>query len=675
MIGQIIGNRYLVKAELGRGGFGVVYLALDSELENRECVIKMMMIPPNSSQQDIQSLQYTFRREAKALIELNTPGHPAIPEIYRIFTDAMGNNYLVMKYITGKSLESHLADAGGKLSWRVAAKIALDVADGLAYMHNQSPPVLHRDIKPANILIDTQDRTWMVDFGLSKAQPTVSGTIGMTEPMGTPGYAPPEQYQTGGAVPRSDVYALGVLVYHLVTGDDPADHPFNFPKIDQLPQELRPHVTQALEQNPTKRPASDQFRDTLRKVLATADLPKQTPPPQPPPVQPPPPPAPVQKKHKKSAKPRIVTVRGAFSLIDYTLYSSLGLALVAPLFSFGFYAFNSGDGGFGASILFGLAGGLVGVVVAIVAFSEEKQRGCCIGTILGVVAGFALGFSTFGNAKWLLDGTLVVIGLIGGGILGFVRQLSRLRNEGRGAHWGLAGLPSAALIGLILFVLFGYGGNIEEAPSSIFDVISTEVAIGEERPFAPTSSPTATRPRTSDSTSPYDRLSKGKVVHTSTNGSLPHKKGDGNLVERQATGSHKNFVAEAVFVNPYEAEAADGAFNYGFLFRNVGRNQQFRLVVFSNGRWQLIDRQGSNNEVIQNGKLEAFNTADGASNRLTLVAEDNIGQFFLNTHRVAELDLSARNDSGGLFVFTGMNNQEITGRSTAFREFTVWSLP
>jgi serine/threonine protein kinase len=261
-------GRFEIARELGRGGFGAVYLAQDVRLK-RDCVVKHLLIPAGASEQEIDDLRRTFEREADALVGLNQPGHPNIPEIYDFFSDAAGN-YLVMKYIGGETLEQRLAHQGGRLPWKEAVEFAVHVADALAYMHGRTPPVLHRDIKPANVLLDTTGRVWLVDFGLSKAQSVAGGGAGLSQPMGTPGYAPPEQHKQGGAVPRSDVYALAATLYHLVTGDDPASHPFQFPQLGTLPPGLQAAVANALETDPARRPASAPWKAQLESIVRPA---------------------------------------------------------------------------------------------------------------------------------------------------------------------------------------------------------------------------------------------------------------------------------------------------------------------------------------------------------------------------------------------------------------------
>lgn len=271
---SILQARYQIEKLLGQGGFGAVYLARDLRLK-RECVVKQMTLEPGASPEEIAETQLNFEREAHALASLNKPGHPSIPEIYDFFTEANGH-YLVMKFIAGESLEERQSKNSQPLPVNEVVYIGLQVASALEYMHthkegNRTAPVLHRDIKPGNILVDEQHRVWLVDFGLSKVQVSGGNKLRKTTALGTPGYAPSEQYG-GQAEPRSDVYALAATLYHLRTNDDPGEHPFDFPKLDQLPEALKVALRPALSQTVSKRINAGEFYRLLEKHPVTGPL-------------------------------------------------------------------------------------------------------------------------------------------------------------------------------------------------------------------------------------------------------------------------------------------------------------------------------------------------------------------------------------------------------------------
>ncbi len=216
-------GRYQITRALGRGGMGAVYLADDTRLV-RQCVVKEMQ-PDYTSPDERNKAEVDFQREARTLALLNRPGHPNIPEIYDYFIE-LGRHYLVMKYIGGENLEERLKRVGRPLPEAEVIEWAIQVCDALAYMHARRPePVVHRDIKPANLILDEDSRLWLVDFGLVRAMPSKRPQPnggGNTVAIGTPGYTAPEQWLRE-PEPRSDIYALGASLHHLLSGRDPRD--------------------------------------------------------------------------------------------------------------------------------------------------------------------------------------------------------------------------------------------------------------------------------------------------------------------------------------------------------------------------------------------------------------------------------------------------------------------
>ncbi len=285
------GGRYRIIRLLGQGGMGAVYLAEDLELFGRACVVKEML-PHYATQTEKRKAEDDFRREAQLLAQLNEPGHARIPEIYGYFVEGQGH-YLVMKYVQGENLEERLERLGHPLPAEEVTCYALQVCDALAYMHRQRPqPVVHRDIKPANIIVDQGEQVWLVDFGLARAslQPGAWVVIGhgKTVGAGTPGYTPLEQWSMR-SEPKSDVYALGATMHHLLAGLDPRDRFDPFPELDlqilralssfprlrslrpSLSTELEEIVAAALAQEPAQRPSAAQMKDRLEALSAASE--------------------------------------------------------------------------------------------------------------------------------------------------------------------------------------------------------------------------------------------------------------------------------------------------------------------------------------------------------------------------------------------------------------------
>lgn len=201
---------YELERELGRGGMGVVYRARQLSL-GREVALKMILRGQLASQADRQR----FEAEAQAAAKLD---HPGIVPVYEV-GEIDSRPYFSMKHVRGTTLAQRLA--AGPIASREAARILAAVARAIHFAHQRG--VLHRDLKPSNILLDEQGEPHVSDFGLAKQ---VSESASLTHTgmlLGTPAYMAPEQAagNRGQVGPRSDVYSLGIILYHMLTGRPP----------------------------------------------------------------------------------------------------------------------------------------------------------------------------------------------------------------------------------------------------------------------------------------------------------------------------------------------------------------------------------------------------------------------------------------------------------------------
>jgi serine/threonine protein kinase len=231
--GTVLQGRYKISRLLGGGGMGMVYLATDQRLANRPCAIKEMVDHFIDQAQRIEANEY-FAREADTLAQLK---HQAIPAITDRF-ELANRHYLVMEYVEGRNLEEELAVRGEPLPEGLVIDIARQLCDVLAYLHGLSPPIIYRDMKPSNVMLNSNGRVVLVDFGIARLfKAARKGTM-----IGTLGFAPPEQYQ-GLVDPRSDIYSLGATLHYVLTGRDPEKFPpFSFPPV----RDLRPGVSSNL---------------------------------------------------------------------------------------------------------------------------------------------------------------------------------------------------------------------------------------------------------------------------------------------------------------------------------------------------------------------------------------------------------------------------------------------
>ncbi|MGI8709183.1 MAG: Stk1 family PASTA domain-containing Ser/Thr kinase [Actinomycetota bacterium] len=268
------GGRYEVIERAGVGGMAEVYRARD-ELLGREVAVKVLS---DKFSRD-HSFVERFRREAQSAANLN---HPNIASIYD-YGDDGGTYFIVMEYIDGKPL-SDIIEAEAPLMPERAAEVASDVARALERAHASG--LVHRDIKPGNIMMESNGQTKVTDFGIARAL-TADGEATMTQTgmvIGTASYLSPEQAQGNPVDPRSDVYALGCVLYEMLTGSAPftGDSPLSIAyehvrENPEPPSHLHPDVSQELDaivlkamaKNPDNRFSSAaEMREDLARFLA-----------------------------------------------------------------------------------------------------------------------------------------------------------------------------------------------------------------------------------------------------------------------------------------------------------------------------------------------------------------------------------------------------------------------
>ena len=241
---------------------GVVYKARQSN-PSRIVALKMILARQFASQADVDR----FYAEAHAAAALD---HPHIVPIFEV-GESDGQHYFTMAFVEGPSLGQRLAS--GPLPAKEAASIVRDVASAVEYAHQHG--VIHRDLKPANILLDADGRVRVTDFGLAKRQTEDSGLTRTGELLGTPSFMSPEQVsgEPGRIGPTSDVYALGVTLYALVTGRPPFQAASTVDTLKQvvdqepvpprqldatIPRDLETIVLKCLEKSVERRYASAQ---------------------------------------------------------------------------------------------------------------------------------------------------------------------------------------------------------------------------------------------------------------------------------------------------------------------------------------------------------------------------------------------------------------------------------
>ena len=273
--GTELRNRYRIVRVIGRGGMGNVYLAEDLRLPGRRCAVKEVRYSATLPPEWQQELREQFHREATVLARLD---HPNLPKVSDYFSEPDAD-YLVMDYVPGKDLLTLMYEAqsrGQRLSETEVLAWADQLLDALQYLHTQNPPIVHRDIKPSNIKVTPTGLVKLVDFGLVKEMVLGEATITVIQGKGTLPYTPLEQYgsEPGQTDPRSDIYAFGATLYHLLTGKAPLTarerflHPERFVPPRRYNPDISPRVEEvilwAMQLHPDARP---QNVAQLRKAL------------------------------------------------------------------------------------------------------------------------------------------------------------------------------------------------------------------------------------------------------------------------------------------------------------------------------------------------------------------------------------------------------------------------
>ncbi len=239
--------RYEILREIGRGGMATVYLARDPNFQ-REVAVKVL---PREALHD-STLYQRFQREARTIASLE---HPAIVPVYD-FGEEDGQPFLVMRYLSGGSLSTRIK--AGPLPVTEAAKVLLRIGDALDAAHAKG--IVHRDLKPANILFDQYGNAYLSDFGIAQLSEATSPLTGSAI-LGTPAYMSPEQIRGDGKVDgRADIYALGIVLFEMLTGKTPF-------KADTPAQMMMMHLA-----NPTPRLPEEKsdLPDTINGVLIRA---------------------------------------------------------------------------------------------------------------------------------------------------------------------------------------------------------------------------------------------------------------------------------------------------------------------------------------------------------------------------------------------------------------------
>ncbi len=247
-IGSIIDGKYKILNKIGQGGMSVVYLAMN-ERANKQWAVKEVR---KDGVSNFEVVKQGLVAEVDMLKKFN---HPHLPSIIDVI-DGDGSFLIVMDYIEGVSLNKKLKEAGGALPQDDVIEWGKQLCDVLGYLHSRERPIIYRDMKPANVMLKPDGNVMLIDFGT--AREFKSDKVEDTTCLGTQGYAAPEQFGGHGQTDaRTDIYCLGATLYHLITGHNPCEYPYEMYPIrqwnPQLSSGLESIILKCTQKNPNDR--------------------------------------------------------------------------------------------------------------------------------------------------------------------------------------------------------------------------------------------------------------------------------------------------------------------------------------------------------------------------------------------------------------------------------------
>lgn len=704
-------GRYEIESEIGRGGMAVVYKARDTRLD-RPVAIKLIQTGAFASNA-LGSIRERFEREAKALARLD---HPNIVKVYD-YGEYEGAPYLVMDYLDGATLK----ELKKPVRVDTAVKLLTPIADALEYVHRHG--LLHRDIKPSNIMITSENRLVLTDFGIVKwleddgELHTLTATgVG----IGTPEYMSPEQGRGMKVDERSDMYSLSVVFYELITGKKPftADTPVNtllkqisepIPDPRQLVPEINPSVKKFLDRAMAKSP-SDRYPSMKEYLLdleglrlqaqAQAKAPATN--------------TGVQSLPLKTAVTAASLEIGKSGLREVRanvpntapriptgnprrrswVAGILGLIAICFVF-FGVRAWNTLHSK-NAQLAADLQDQQLTADAALTQIAEVAEResatqianmiaseaaqtqaasATAVANMIATEAARTEAASATATANAYLTESAAETAAVKQKAVAWMETETHLmtgtvekQRETALANATLTAQAQADNRSRIATAQANNRSNTATAQAVESQETGAEI---EDLIASPTRHKNFAEVRRT-----LDQLDNKKFkIPVNSSGSLKHVLNES--VEIYSTNYFygvKNFILEVTFKNPFSSKYS--SFDYGVFFRDSGKNDEYGLVVDSNSTWQLRNFiKDTNSVVVQEGELPDFNIGSDETNSIILIVQGDNGLFYVNERFIAELNLSDRTNSGFVSLMTGFfSGNEAAGFSTEFNNYSLYKL-
>ncbi len=656
-------DRYEIKGEIGRGGMATVFEAYDPRFE-RNVAVKVL---PREFMHDLE-FRARFAREAKVIAGLE---HPAIVPVYD-FGEDNGQPYLVMRIMRGGSLLDRLQQ--GSIPIDETAEILKRLGSALDRAHKQG--IIHRDLKPSNVLFDEYGDAYLADFGIVRVTTSSDALTASGSLMGTPTYMSPEQvYGDKELDGRSDIYALGVILFQMLTGTVPyeADTPARMMMkhiMDPIPEikRVRPdlpddfeeviHKAMAKERNErypsakdlssaltaiTQKTKQSELESELRAMQVDLQSPEaeeqiaEVQPSTMPEVSPSTEPATVQELAEPPAEPTpsgntftetapVIESAGAGRVkVPLWVWAAVAMLVIVCIAGISGTAWFINRGGFAA---------LAGPTETPAAVRAETVPTDTPEPTVAPITEPTAAPTTEPTETTLPETDTVTPETA-------VSDLEATRASLEATRIAQAEEGSSD------------SNNDESA-----NIEATRAALVELRNA--TAVETAVAPRFKALFGPES----GELVHTT----------DSIIQSAYANVNLQNFYLETTFDNPYATSV--GGWDFGITFRQIDINDELRLVVRSDGSWNLNDRFDTEDTFIQEGDVNGLlDLAENGRNFLQLIVINETGYFFLNGVYADTLDLSGHLDSGDIAIGTGFYTSDTqAGAGTAYNGYGVWAL-